>query len=156
MRASDRVYQALRAEIVAWDLAPGTELSEVEQAGRHGVSRTPLREALARLVADGLATSRGRTLVVSGLDAADVRHLVELREALETQAARLAARRGSSAVFTALAERFAAAPALLLDHDPARTAYYAVVAELDAAVDEAMASPHLRRALAGLRPHVAR
>lgn len=157
MRASERVYRALREEIVAWHLPPGTELGEVEQAARWGVSRTPLREALGRLAAEGLAVvGRGRTLVVSQLDADDVVHLFELREALETQAARLAARRARPEVFTGLAERFAGAGALLADDDPDRTAYYALVGELDAALDTAMASRHLQRSLAALRAHVAR
>ncbi|MDT0165684.1 GntR family transcriptional regulator [Actinotalea sp. AC32] len=157
MRASERVYHALREEIVTWHLPPGAELSEVEQAARWGVSRTPLREALGRLSAEGLAVvGKGRTLVVSALSAEDVRHLFELREALETQAARLAARRGDVATFRALAARFAAAPDLLGPADPERLAYYALVAELDAAVDDAAASPYLRRSLTALRAHVAR
>lgn len=157
MRASERVYRALREEIVAWHLPPGTELGEVEQAARWGVSRTPLREALGRLAAEGLAVvGRGRTLVVSGVDTDDVVHLFELREALETQAARLAARRGRPEVFTALAERFGAAPVLLAEDDPDRSAYYALVGDLDAALDDAMASRHLHRSLVALRAHVAR
>lgn len=201
VRASDAVYRALRDEIVLWHLAPGAVLGEVEQAGRLGVSRTPVREALRRLAAEGLVTSRGRTLVVSDLASADVAHLFELREALETQAARLAARRRAPGVFDRLAERFAAAPDLLdpdrhgspgvpaaadpdgearsapaadptggvrAPHptggavvgearaDPDRRAYYALVEDLDRAVDEAARSPHLTRALAALRPHVAR
>ncbi|MBC7291167.1 MAG: GntR family transcriptional regulator, partial [Actinotalea sp.] len=130
MRASERVYQALREEIVAWHLPPGTELAEVEQAARWGVSRTPLREALGRLAAEGLAVvGRGRTLVVSQLDADDVVHLFELREALETQAARLAAQRARPEVFAALAGRLAHAGELLDDDDddPDRTRYYALV-----------------------------
>ncbi|WP_225753431.1 GntR family transcriptional regulator [Actinotalea sp. Marseille-Q4924] len=157
MRASERVYRALREEIVAWHLPPGTELGEVEQAARWGVSRTPLREALGRLAAEGLAVvGRGRTLVVSQLDADDVVHLFELREALETQAARLAARRARPELFTALAERLAGAGDLLVDDDPDRTAYYALVGELDDALDAAMASRHLQRSLVALRAHVAR
>lgn len=156
MRASERVYQALREEIVTWHLPPGAELSEVEQAARWGVSRTPLREALSRLTADGLAVvGRGRTLVVSALSPADVEHLFELREALETQAARLAARRADPDVFRALAARFQRADELLGD-DEERTGYYALVAELDAAVDAAAASPYLLRSLTSLRMHVAR
>lgn len=157
MRASERVYRALREEIVAWHLPPGTELGEVEQAARWGVSRTPLREALGRLAAEGLAVvGRGRTLVVSGVDVDDVVHLFELREALETQAARLAAQRGRPELFDALAERFADAAALLADGDPDRTAYYALVGDLDDALDAAMASRHLHRSLVALRAHVAR
>jgi GntR family transcriptional regulator, rspAB operon transcriptional repressor len=157
MRASERVYEDLREEIVLGRLQPGAELSEVEQAARRGVSRTPLREALGRLSAEGLAVvGKGRTLVVSGMDAADVVHLFELREALECQAARLAARRGTPETFLTLRDRFAAAPEVIATGDPDRTAYYALVAELDDAIDAAMDSPHLRRSLGGLSAHVAR
>jgi GntR family transcriptional regulator, rspAB operon transcriptional repressor len=155
MRAGDRVYDALREEIVSWRLPPGAELSEVEQAARWGVSRTPLREALGRLTAEGLAVvGRGRTLVVSGVDAGEVRHLFELREALETQVARLAALRRDPAVFERLADRLAASRSAA--DDPDRSGYYGLVAELDAALDDAARSPHLGRALATLRPQVAR
>lgn len=157
MRASERVYRQLRDEIVAWHLLPGAELSEVDQATRLGVSRTPVREALGRLHGEGLAVvGRGRTLAVSGLSGADVEHLFELREALETQAARLAARRADPAVFRALAARFAHAPALVRDDDPDRLEYYALVGDLDGAIDAALASPYLLRALVSLRSHVAR
>lgn len=159
MRAGDRVYEALREEIVAGRLRPGTELSEVDQAERWGVSRTPVREALSRLRADGLAVvGRGRTLTVSDIQPADVVRLFELREALETQAARLAARRCRPEVFAALAERFATVPPPRPDDagDPHGDGYYGLVAELDAAVDEATDSPYLRSALAALRTHVAR
>jgi DNA-binding GntR family transcriptional regulator len=46
---SDQVYLALREAIVSAELAPGLKLSENELAGELGVSRTPVREALARL-----------------------------------------------------------------------------------------------------------
>ena len=68
MRASDRAYATLREEIVDGLLAPGTVLGEVEQSARLGLSRTPLREALSRLVSDGLAApSRGRGLLVTAV-----------------------------------------------------------------------------------------
>ena len=157
MRASERVYTALREEIVSWRVPPGTELSEVEQAERWGVSRTPVREALSRLSNDGLAVvGRGRTLVVSGLSTTEVILLFELREALETQAARLAARRSDPATFAHLASRFSQAGDLLGDDDPERLRYYELVTELDVAIDTAMASPYLLRALTGLRTHIAR
>lgn len=53
-RASDRAYATLLEEIQSGKLAPGTVLGEVDQAARLGVSRTPLREALQQLSADGL------------------------------------------------------------------------------------------------------
>lgn len=46
--ASERAYRKLRGEILDGGLPPGTGLLEVEQAARIGVSRTPLRAAIAR------------------------------------------------------------------------------------------------------------
>ena len=53
-RASDRVYATLSAAIRDLSLAPGRSLSETELAESLNVSRTPLREAIARLVDAGL------------------------------------------------------------------------------------------------------
>ena len=144
----------LREEILHWRLLPGTHLSEIDLAERLGVSRTPLRAALVRLALEGLVdTSRGRTGVVSDVSAESITELFELREALETHAARLAARRRDPAVFDALVTRFAAAPELLL---AGTDAYYALVAEFDAALDEALGNPAYRGALDGVRLHLTR
>lgn len=157
MRASDRAYRALRDDIVDWALPPGSVLGEVEQAARLGVSRTPLREALARLVADGLVeTQAGRGLVVTGVSVQMIRELFEVRSALEEQAARLAAQRGNPAVFAALETEFAAVPTLLDADDPARHAYYDLVARFDDALDEAVANVYLVSALRGVRTHLVR
>lgn len=107
MSSSVGAYERLRDEIVSWRLTPGTPLSETEFAERLGVSRTPLRAALARLTLEGLVESvPGKTAVVSAVSAETVRDLFELRYALETHAARLAAQRGDPAVFAELARRF--------------------------------------------------
>lgn len=157
MRASDRAYAALREEIVGWRLAPGTVLGEVEQSERLGVSRTPLREALARLTADGLATAqRGRGVVVSELSLSQIGELFELREALECKAAALAAQRGERGRFANLRDRFAEATGLLTEEDPQRSEYYAMAAELDEIIDGAIANSYLSQALDGLRVHLAR
>ena len=88
MRASDRAYRTLLDEIQSGRLAAGAVLGEVEQAARLGVSRTPLREALGRLAADGLVVQQSpRVTVVSDVDAGDIRELFELRRALEETAA---------------------------------------------------------------------
>lgn len=161
--AADRAFDVLRTAIVEGELAPGAPLTEVEQAGRLGVSRTPVREAFARLIAAGLATERGpRTLVVSEIEADDVTALFELRTALDEQAARLAARRAStddsSARFAELAQRFGAVdPATLAADDPQRHGYYALVAEFDVALDESLSnSPYLAAAIQSTRVHLAR
>ncbi|MFB2554273.1 GntR family transcriptional regulator [Herbiconiux liangxiaofengii] len=156
-RASDTVYAALRSEILSWQLAPATVLAEVDLAARLGLSRTPVREALARLVADGLVEPQGgRGLIVSPVSAANVSELFELRRGLETEAAALAARRRDERVFRRLQDELREVPALLADPDPGRHAYYDLVARFDAAVDGAVQNPYLVQALAGVRTHLVR
>jgi DNA-binding GntR family transcriptional regulator len=155
MRASDRAYSALRDQILEWQLAPGTVLAEVEQATRLGVSRTPLREALARLTADGLVEALpGRGLVVTATSVDSVVELFEVREALESKAAALAAERRDPAVFESLRDEFLASSALLAD--PTRHAYYDLVRRFDEAMDDAVGNSYLVSTLAGLRTHIAR
>lgn len=156
MRASDKAYDALRQDIVEWRLPPGTVLGEVEQAARLGVSRTPLREALSRLAADGLAVQqRGRGAVVSDVSLEHVDHLFGLRRALEAEAARTAARSGSAGPFSALAAAFERAAGSLTEAGP-RSTYYRLATELDQAIETAAANPYLTQALRALRVHLAR
>ncbi|NQX35775.1 GntR family transcriptional regulator [Herbiconiux sp. VKM Ac-2851] len=156
-RASELAYEALRSEILSWQLAPGAVLAEVELSGRLGISRTPVREALARLVADGLVEPQGgRGLIVTAVSAANVTELFELRRALETEAAALAARRRSAPAFVALQNELREVPALLTDPDPGRHAYYDLATRFDAAIDEAVRNPFLVQALTGVRTHLAR
>ena len=90
----ERIHERLRAAILNGDLAPGTPVIEAEVAARLGASRTPVREALRRLEAEGLLEPRGiRGTVVRGIDRADVVWIYEIREALETLAARRALQR---------------------------------------------------------------
>lgn len=157
MRASDRAYRILRDEIIEWQLPPGSVLAEVEQSVRLGVSRTPLREALSRLVADGLvAAQSGRGLVVTDISLENIRELFDVRRALEEQAARRAAELGSAEVFEALERELLAVSDLLENDDPARHAYYDLVRRFDEAVDDAVANPYLVTAMRGLRTHLAR
>lgn len=157
MRASDRAYSTLRAEILEGVLAPGTVLAEVEQSTRLGVSRTPLREALSRLAAAGLvSTHSGRGVLVSAASIDNITELFEVRLALEAQAARLAARRRQPVVFEELQREFRTAHELLIDGDPTRRKYYELVGRLDSAIDNAVANPFLVTALDGVRTHVAR
>jgi len=153
LRASDRAYLALRGEILDAELPAGTVLAEVEQSQRLGVSRTPLREALSRLAAEGLVgTHSGRGVVVTEVSAENVTELFEVREALEVQAARLAARRRDPAIFQGLRTELEDVETLLAD----KHRYYALVARLDDAIDEAAHNPFLSSNLDGVRTHVAR
>ena len=86
-----RVYDHLRAEILAGRLEPGTELAEVALAEQLGVSRGPLREAIGRLATEGLVTVRPRRgAVVTPLSKEEFLELYQVREALERMAVKLA------------------------------------------------------------------
>ncbi|HEX6366195.1 MAG TPA: GntR family transcriptional regulator [Agromyces sp.] len=154
MRASDRAYLTLLDEIQSGALAPGTVLGEVEQSTRLGVSRTPLREALGRLAADGLVVQQSpRVTVVSDIDAGDIRELFEVRRALEETAARLAAARADAATFAALADEFAHAN---LTGAEGLDAYYALIARFDAQLDASVDNDYLTAALRTIRTHLVR
>lgn len=102
-RARDEVYARLRAAIVTAELEPGRQLSENEVAGRFGVSRTPVREALVRLRDDRLVeiVPQLGTFVarISDRALADAQFV---RESLECAAIRLAAERAQPADVLAL------------------------------------------------------
>lgn len=91
--------------------------------------------------------------VVSGIDADDIRALFEIRRALEESAARLAAARGDTVEFTALATEFAA---VQLDADAGRDDYCALIARFDRAVNEAISNDYLASALRTVRTHLVR
>ncbi|MBT9135513.1 MAG: HTH-type transcriptional repressor RspR [Firmicutes bacterium] len=90
----DIVFEHLREAIVAGRLRPGERLMEVQLAEEMGVSRTPVREAIRKLELEGLVvmiTRRGA--YVSDLSVKDIAETFEIRAALESLAAGLAAER---------------------------------------------------------------
>lgn len=96
MPDDDSVYRRLRDAIVEGRFAPGMRLVEQALAKQLGVSRTPVREALRHLEADGLVViERNRGAAVRPLSAPEVFDLYELRGRLESYAAELAAQRAS-------------------------------------------------------------
>ncbi len=94
---SDEAYDVLRREIVRGALRPNQRLIEVELAERLQMSRTPVREGLQRLARDGLIVSHRRGWVVRDHTRDEIREIYEVRIALESYAARLAAKRASDA-----------------------------------------------------------
>ena len=88
---ADAAYLALRQGILQGDLAPGERLRSVALANELKVSRTPVREALRKLEAEGLVQRSGSGLIVREFDERDLTELFYVREALEGMAARLAA-----------------------------------------------------------------
>src|SRR3954463_9626704 len=84
----------LRMLIVRGDLAPGEPLMEVELSGLLGVSRTPLREALKLLAAEGIVELRlNRSAVVAPVRCEEIAELFEAVSGIERIAAELAATR---------------------------------------------------------------
>ncbi len=84
----DQVYTRLLGEILSGRLESGAVLRETELSERLGVSRTPVREALGRLAAaDLVELARNRSAVVRKLLPEQLRHIYQLREALEGLAA---------------------------------------------------------------------
>jgi DNA-binding GntR family transcriptional regulator len=150
--ASDKAYELLKQRVVGGIYAPGAQLKEEHLARELGISRTPVRVALKRLVDDGLATAdRGRGVHVAEWTEFDIEETYELRSLLEGHAAELAARRGGLALadrLDALNEEMDRAirkggPAL-----PERL--QEINAEFHRAVLDASGSPRLRGMLAGL------
>jgi DNA-binding GntR family transcriptional regulator len=88
---ADAAYRALRQAILQGDLAPGERLRSDALAGDLKVSRTPVREALRKLEAEGLVARSGSGLIVREFSEQDLTELFYVREALEGMAARLAA-----------------------------------------------------------------
>ncbi|MEU3018308.1 MULTISPECIES: GntR family transcriptional regulator [unclassified Nocardiopsis] len=91
----ESVYQQLRARILDGSLDQGYDLNERAVADLVGTSRTPVREAVARLLVDGLAERLGRRTRVTVWDGEKMGQLYEMRKILESEACRLAAMRRS-------------------------------------------------------------
>jgi DNA-binding GntR family transcriptional regulator len=112
------VYQTLRDAIISKRLPPGERVSEASLARQLRVSKTPVREALLRLHAIGLVEAdggRGGRIVRPSAEL--IRHTYEVRGALESLAARLAAERATPAQRSQLLELAAASLAAAQDQD---------------------------------------
>jgi DNA-binding GntR family transcriptional regulator len=124
---SEHVCQVLRDDILAGRLAPGERLTEALAIERTGASRTPVREGLRRLEAEGLVISqRSRgTYVTYRLSAEEASLIYDVRLALEPYLTRLAAERAAPAELTAI-EAVLARFSEALDDEPS------VAGQLDA------------------------
>jgi len=93
---ADAVYEVLRACIIEGEFAPGQRLLSDAIASDLKVSRTPVREALRKLEAEGLIEASGRAgLTVREISEEDLSEFFFVREALEGMAARLASENAS-------------------------------------------------------------
>jgi DNA-binding GntR family transcriptional regulator len=102
--AADTAYASIRDAILSGQFLPGQRLGEVELAQLLGISRTPVREALRRLGADGLIeTVPNRGARVRVWDASDLESLFSVRALIEGFAAALSAQHVTEEQLTAMA-----------------------------------------------------
>lgn len=86
------VYNILRDEIIDLVLPPGSSIDEIELANRFDMSRTPIREALVRLAAEGLVTTLpNRSSVVSNIDFLNLNAFFDALSLMHRVTTRLAA-----------------------------------------------------------------
>ena len=103
------VYETLRDEILELKLKPGSSVEESNLAERFSMSRSPIREALVKLSADGLVrTLSNRTTIVTPIDLQEFPRFVEALDQLQRTVTRLAARHRTEADLVAM-EKAAAA-----------------------------------------------
>ena len=89
------VLNTLREMAISYQLKPGERVSEIELAERLGVSRTPVREALTRLVNDGFLTPTTRGFMRRPLDVQETLDLYEARVAIESSCLAMAIERAT-------------------------------------------------------------
>ncbi len=99
----DRLYRQLREMTIRFEIAPGERINEGQLAKQLSTSRTPLREAMNRLVSEGLITAtHNRGFFCRRLDPKTIFDLYELRCGLEVQSVKLACQRASNEVLADL------------------------------------------------------
>lgn len=144
---SHAVYELLREKITSLELLPGQRLSEVDLMASLGVGRTPLREAIQRLIVSGLIVAHPRQApAVAPIQAFEVPQIIEMRTILEVSAVRLAVERGTDQDFA----RIQSANALYVQ--AAKDGDHFAIVESDSAIHEAIAAAahnqHLSQAIA--------
>lgn len=104
---ADQIYLSLRTQLRAGTHAPGDRLVESALAQELSVSRSPVREVLARLTADGLLENRANRFYVVAPTMEDMAEIFEMRRLLEPQAARHVARQSDTDLMDVLADALA-------------------------------------------------
>jgi len=113
------LYERLRAALAEEEFSPGARISEVDLCARFEVSRTPIREALARLEQDGLIERRGSALYVRDRTADETIDIYRVRVYLEGAIAFDAAHRRSETDLMRLESAAAVGEKLNGTEDPA-------------------------------------
>ena len=152
MRAAERAYSTVRDGILQGKYDAGSRLTEQDLARTAGVSRTPVREALRRLHAEGLVHFEpNHGAVVALFEPKDAQEIFELRALLEPISARRAAERASSAT---IADLRSLAEQQMLESTRRSGQYVVRIGELNdrfhRLIQQAADSTRLAKMLAGL------
>lgn len=117
-RLAQHAYEAVREAIEHGQLAPGDRISEYKTADWLNISRTPAREGLLRLEAEGLLTHHPRRgLVVASIDSEALKEVFVAREVLERALAGQAARNASGPELDAILRMTEDEPAVIEDRE---------------------------------------
>jgi len=154
-KVTDWVYEEVRQAIIELRLQPGEPLREATMAEQLGVSKTPVREALARLEQEGLVeTTSFKGAVVSGYSPTDLREIYELRELLEGAAVRSAAGSASDETLGRLATIVEESRDLRAKDDLEGLA--ALLGAFDLLIYEQVSNERIRALIENLKAHLAR
>ena len=142
LSTTQRISQALMDEIGAGELEPGHRLDEVALADRFGVSRTPVREALSRLTAQGIVVQgERRGVFVAEYSKEQLAQIFEAMHEIETACARIVSQRlnllNKSKILSAQADCVAAA------ESGDRTQYLRANEAFHVAIYEATGNPYM-------------
>lgn len=87
-------YNYIRDRILTFEFLPGTELSDSRLEQELDMSRSPIRESIIELIADGLLVRTGNKVLIAPLNLQDIIEICEVRKALEVAAVTLVLKRG--------------------------------------------------------------
>ncbi|MBM7518672.1 GntR family transcriptional regulator [Nocardioides nitrophenolicus] len=93
---TEEAHRRIRSDIIEGRIRPNVHLVANDLAQQLEISRTPIREALQLLASEGLVVATRRGFVVREHSPEEIRHIYEVRAALEEMAARLAAERATA------------------------------------------------------------
>ena len=154
-KMTDWVSDELREAIVNLRLRPGEPLREAALAEKLGVSKTPLREAFARLEQEGLVeTTSFKGAVVTGYSERDLKEIYELRALLEGAAARAASEHAEDGTLRALRDVVERSRALRDASD--LTGLAELLAQFDVIVYAQVTNERIGSLIENLRAHLTR
>ncbi|MEM5470284.1 GntR family transcriptional regulator [Hoeflea sp. AS60] len=144
-RPAEKAYQGIRHAILNGQLKPGDHLPEEMLASMTGTSRTPVRDALRRLVNEGLATANNRHRFVTHFSPDEVSIIFDIRAQHESYAASIAAQKITPAELAKLQQLIDAMAELETDPSDSVERFLALNTEFHAVIVDAARSTQLKR-----------